>query len=571
MKARSVVDTGELNRTAQIHRTLSGYSYRGLLFAGITGVLAGLGVAGFEWVTRFQVFDRLVEAPLWVQAVVLLAGLVASGLALRYVAGGATPSTSDEYIRSFHDPDHQTMPSRPVIGRLLAGAATLGTGGALGYEGPSLYMGASMGAAIQRRWPQWFRRANGKALMVAGAAAGVAAIFKAPATGAIFALEVPYRDDTARHVLLPALIGGATGYLAFAAVYGTAPLFAVEGSPPFDLRELIGAVGLGLLCGLVARGYAYLFDLAKRFAATAHPVVRVVLPSACLAGLLVASRHLFGEGLATGSGYRTLAWVTEPGHSFWMVLALLGFRIASSSMTLAGGGVGGLFVPLVVAGAVLGHAVEVGLGDTTNLFPLIGVAALLGAGYRTPLAGVVFVAEATGRPGFIVPGLMAAVVAQLVMGDSSVSAYQSEGHLGHLERRFALPITRVIRADVLTVPPDATLREFYDNQTLFVSEPAVAVMDGTSYLAMIGTSELYTQPPDTWDSVRVGDVMKVDWPRGSPDWTIEQALRALEEADVDVLPVLDARGEFVGTVTTDDILRLDEILDDGTESRGDLF
>lgn len=560
-----MVDTGELNRSAQIHRTLGGYSYRGLLFAGVTGALAGLGVAGFEWVTRFQVFDRLVRAPLVVQAVALVTGLAVSGLALRYLAGNATPSTSDEYIRSFHDPDHQTLPSRPVMGRLLAGAATLGTGGALGYEGPSLYMGASIGAAIQRRWPRWFRRANGKALMVAGAAAGVAAIFKAPATGAIFALEVPYRDDTARHVLLPALIGGATGYLAFAAVFGTEPLFAVSGSPPFAFRELVGAVGLGLLCGLVARGYAYLFGLAKRFAATAHPVVRVALPGTCLVALLVASRHVFGEGLATGSGYRTLEWVTEPGHSLWIVLALLGFRIASSSMTLAGGGVGGLFVPLVVAGAVLGHAVEVGLGDTTDLFPLIGVAALLGAGYRTPLAGVVFVAEATGRPGFIVPGLMAAVVSQLVMGDTSVSSYQSKGRLGHLERRFALPITRVIRADVLTVPPDASLREFYDNQTLFVSEPAVAVMDGSRYCGMIGTTDLYAYPPDNWDSVKVGDVVRAEWPRGSPDWTIEQALRALEEADEDVLPVLNGRDEFVGTVTTDDILRLDEVLDDGTE------
>jgi CIC family chloride channel protein len=60
----------------------------------------------------------------------------------------------------------------------------------------------------------------------------------------------------------------------------------------------------------------------------------------------------------------------------------------------------------------------------TSLFTVVGAAAFLGAGYRVPLAAVVFVAEATGRPGFVVPGLLAAVAAELVMGRYSVTAYQ---------------------------------------------------------------------------------------------------------------------------------------------------
>jgi chloride channel protein, CIC family len=60
----------------------------------------------------------------------------------------------------------------------------------------------------------------------------------------------------------------------------------------------------------------------------------------------------------------------------------------------------------------------------TSLFVVVGVSAFLGAGYRVPLAAVMFVAEATGRPGFVVPGLLAAVAAELVMGRSSVTTYQ---------------------------------------------------------------------------------------------------------------------------------------------------
>jgi CIC family chloride channel protein len=87
--------------------------------------------------------------------------------------------------------------------------------------------------------------------------------------------------------------------------------------------------------------------------------------------------------------------------------------------------VGGLFIPLVVAGALVGRVVG-GVVNAldTSLFTVVGAAAFLGAGYRVPLAAVVFVAEATGRPGFVVPGLLAAVVAELVMGRTSVTEYQ---------------------------------------------------------------------------------------------------------------------------------------------------
>ncbi len=223
---------------------LTGRRTRTLALAALTGVATGAGVAGFEWLTRMKVYDRIAAAPVGVQAAALVVGLVLAALALRYVARGASPSTSDEYISNFHDRDHPLALS-PVVGRLLAGAATLGSGGALGYEGPSLYMGAAIGSALQRRWTGWISREDNKVLMVAGAAAGVAAIFKAPTTGAIFALEVPYRDDTARHMLLPALVGAATGYLTFVAMVGTDPLFRVAGSPPFALARADGCGSVG--------------------------------------------------------------------------------------------------------------------------------------------------------------------------------------------------------------------------------------------------------------------------------------------------------------------------------------
>jgi CIC family chloride channel protein len=535
------------------------------VLAAATGAVTGAGVAAFEWLTRDQVFDRLLASPVWAQAVALPVGLALTALALRAGARLVSPMTSDAYIENFHQPD-RPLPLQPALRRLAAGAATLGTGGAMGYEGPSLYLGAVVGSAVHRRWERLMARADSKVLMVAGAAAGVAAIFKAPATGAVFALEVPYRDDTARHMLLPALLAAAAGYLSFVALMGIEPLFTVDGTPPFDYRELGGAAALGLVCGVGARGFAWLIHRAKRLNAVGHPALRIAVASVVLVALLLASNALYGASLSTGSGYRALRWVTEPEHGVGLILALLGMRVVATAATVSGGGVGGLFVPLVVAGALVGDAAATAIGDTTNLFPVIGVAAFLGAGYRTPLAGVMFVAETTGRPGFIVPGLIASVVAQLVMGDASVASYQTAGRVGHLERRFELPIGSAIRSDVPTIPPDASMRELYEN-LLLLRETSVAVLDGNRYVGMISSYDLQEVELDEWPTTMVRTVMHRDWPVAHPDWKLERAVRAMEEADRDTLPVLDDSSAFVGVVSRADIVRLDEILRRGDDSQ----
>ena len=134
---------------------------------------------------------------------------------------------------------------------------------------------------------------------------------------------------------------------------------------------------------------------------------------------------LAGYNLTTGPGYDTIRWAIDPSRSVWLVAAILVLRCIATTTTVAGGGVGGLFIPLVVTGALAGRVVGGAVNALdTSLFTVVGAAAFLGAGYRVPLAAVVFVAEATGRAGFVVPGLLAAVVAELVMGRRSVTTYQ---------------------------------------------------------------------------------------------------------------------------------------------------
>ncbi len=395
-----------------------------VLLAAVTGALTGLFVRFFEYLVIEIVFEQIVQGPLWVGAIAPCLGLVLSAILLRTLGNGASSATSDEYLRAFHDPEYPLRP-RAFMGRISAAITTIGSGGAMGLEGPSMYGGSALGAMIQRRLPSAFRGVDHRTLLVAGAAAGVAAIFKAPATGAIFALEVPFRDEMARRMLLPALVASASGYLVFVALSNTDPIFSFQNDrvASFQYRDLAGAILIGICCAIGARAFSRLIRHAK--ALTFRPVVpRVLLASATLIALFVVSRVLTGESLTIGTGYEVIRWLSEE-HALWLLAAVFALRCLATATTLAGGGVGGLFVPLVVGGAIVGR----GVGDIVNpldptLYVLLGMAAFLGAGYRVPLAAVVFVAESTGQPGFIVPALFAAVAAELVMGEQSITTFQ---------------------------------------------------------------------------------------------------------------------------------------------------
>lgn len=405
-------------------RALATRSQQVVLLAAVTGAATGLAVALFDRIVVDGLLDRVRTLNVVLIGVLPAVGLVVAYLIRRYAGPRVSPSSADEYLHAFHDPEYR-LGVRPFLVRLGAAVATLGSGVPMGLEGPSLYIGSVAGDQIQGRLPRIFRDADRRVLLVAGAAAGVAAIFKAPATGAIFALEVPYQDDLARRMLLPALVASASGYLAFVAINGTDPLFPIDGAIGFALHDLLGAVAIGVAAGVGARLFALLLRWAKRVQRSPRALLVTLLAGATLGAVFALGRLATGRSLLIGPGYEVIAWASEPGRAVWLLLAVLAMRCVSTAAAVAGGGVGGLFVPLVVAGALVGaaagHVVD---ADAMTLFIVIGVAAFLGAGYRVPLAAVMFVAETTGRPAFVVPGLLASVAAELVMGRSSVTAYQ---------------------------------------------------------------------------------------------------------------------------------------------------
>jgi len=530
-----------------------------LLLAGITGVATGLAVAAFDAVTADVLLDHIRSLPTLALAAMPALGLLLAWAALRWLGHGATPSTSDEYIRNFHERD-RSMDLRPFPARIVASVATLGFGGAMGFEGPSIYLGAAIGTALHRRFRRVFSVEDAKLLLAVGAAAGVAAIFKTPLTGALFAIEVPYQQDQARRVALPALIGASTSYVTFVLLRGAAPLIPVSGTPGFDVPDLVGALAVGMLCGAGARAFVWLVARAKELQVRLPWWASYLAAAVVLAALVPVTVSLYDAPLSIGPGYAVIAWVEQPSLGVGLLAALFVFRALATMTTVAGGGAGGTFIPLVVQGSILGRLVAGVAGITqVTLLPLVGAAAFLGAGYRVPIAAVVFVAESTGRPGFIVPGMLATVVAQLFMGDASITPYQIRMRGGHIEQRLRMPVSSAVRDDWHHLEADDRIDRAVD--AAFVSSKTLSLPvldDGGRYVGMVRLADVAAVHSGQREGEHVRDLV-LDAPSAEPWMTLLHVVTEMDTYEVDALPVIDGE-RIVGVVTRDDALRLDAIV-----------
>ncbi|MGI9612629.1 MAG: chloride channel protein [Acidimicrobiales bacterium] len=539
------------------------------------GVLVGLAVAVFEYVVVEVVFHALEGWPLYLQAAAPLVGLALTAIILRTLGGGCSPATSEEYVTEFHS-RHPQFKFRELPARMMAGVATIGLGGAVGLEGPSIYLGSAFGYYVYRPLERQLGRGGVQQLLTAGAAAGVAAVFQAPATGVVFALESPYRDDVAHRALLPALVASAASFFTYVTMpfieQGSVVDFVTDRS--VGTGELIGAVVLGVGAGLGGRSFAWFIRQAKGIAKKRSPVVLVVVGGVMLGSLAIISDEVFGEPLTLGPGLTVFGWLRDDASAATsLIIALFFFRAAATLTTVGANGVGGLFIPLAVQGVLLGRIVgdaldRVGLGDAEDarLWPILGLAAFLAAGYRTPIAAVMFVAEST-RGTAVVPALIAAAVSQLVAGSSSVSIAQREERLGGLESRLNLPVVAVMETDVLTVPPDATVSEFVWFHAMGQRQPIVPVVDEDSrFCGLCSIQDAARIERSTWDDTLVADIADTDAPAGRPSWMIRDVVAAMGRVDAELVAITDSSGSFVGVVRDSEIVKLDEILEE-TETR----
>ncbi len=481
---------------------------RFMIYAAL-GATVGLLVATLEWLAVDGLLHWVLDEDrsLLIRAAAPGFG-VAVAIAILHFGWRTTPSTSDAFVSAFHN-KLELKPLR-LAPKLAAAVATIGSGGALGMEGPSIFAGSVLGQTLDnRKLKALGHRSSQRILLVAGAAAGVAAIFRAPATGVLFALEAPYRRDIARHALIPALVSASASYLVFVFLLGSERLLRISAIEFSITDELLGSIALGVVGGGAARALAMLFQWAKNMPSRLAVQFRLPLAATTMGACVLLADALVQLPITLGPAAAIAAEIAlDPTISIGVLLALFVLRAIATSATLAAGGVGGVFVPLVVQGLLLGRVVGfIFESQTAGLYPVIGLAAVLGAGYRTPLAAVMFVAETTGRAEFVIPALLATAVSQTMMGEMSVSTGQVGERRGHLEQRLDLPVDDVTITGVGYLSPEVNLLEVVDLLGGNPSSPAVPVAD-TEYRGLLVLHDIATALRDHGLEATVGNAMR---------------------------------------------------------------
>ncbi len=530
------------------------------VYAGL-GIVIGALVALLDWVTVEVVLERVLSAPLPVQLILPSLGMLAVAVILR-ARPGTSSSTSDSYITSFHSGSGAEAGS--LLPKLAAAFATIGSGGAVGMEGPAVLTGATLGQSLGDRLPRVLGERPRLVLLVAGAAAGVAAIFKAPATGVLFAMESPYRRDISRHGLIPALVAAAASYLTFVAFLGDKPLLEFDPVEVTLRDEIVAALVLGVAAGVAARALARWFVWAKSLHKRYSFAQRFAVSGVTFALCLLAADALVDRPVTLGLGAEMAAELVQDQEvTVFAAVALFFLRALVTGATLGVGGVGGLFIPLVVQGLLLGSAVEILVdAPTTGLYPVIGLAAVLGAAYRTPLAAVVFVAETTGRAEFVIPALIATAIAQSLMGEISVSDGQRTERQGHLERRLVEPASVVMIDDLGVIDPEATLLDVIDQYGDRPESFAVPV-GGPTYVGLLVLHDLASamleHGPDATARVAMRELPAVEGDAPAID-----AAKLMNEHDTAAIAVVNDRNRPIGVISTTSLAGLKNLGSDLT-------
>ena len=264
--------------------------------------------------------------------------------------------------------------------------------------------------------------------------------------------------------------------------------------------------------------------------------------------------------ISLGSGYEAIDWAHRHETALGLLVALFFIRFAATWFTVAGGGVGGMFIPLVTQGAITGQIVQaIAHAPNAGLFPTVGIAAFLGAGYRTPLAGVSFVAEATGQPGFVVPALLAAAASQLVMGRWSFSPDQRDERRPNVVPLDQLPVETLMSPNPDTIAGDRPLDDCL-TEMLRQNRRWVPVVDDGRYIGLLAVTEIAMLPSAEWPHLTAREVALTNVPTARSSDSVASVAALIRSHGAGAVAIVD-HDQVIGVVTSRDIANIERLLD----------
>jgi len=550
--------------------------HKWLVIAPLVGVVTGLVITVINLAILkgvWAVLDPYYRVHHWVIVPGLLVGFLLTGLIMQFGTPDPNEHSTEEIITSYHEHEG-AIDIKPFWLKLLAAVTTVGFGGSAALEGPSIYGGGAIGSWLWTKLGRFYLdNRDRRVTLISGAAAGMAAVFRAPLTGLVFALEMPYRDDLAHEALLPSLIASVVAYATLVTIVGSEPLFGFAGSTSFSDRDLIWSALLGLICGLVAMVFAITFRRARSFAILT-PVPHTV--KLLIGGLGTGLCGLFfvtffhGPLMPLGPNYEAVREVLSRPHSSSTLLAFTGAKMAATIFTLGTGGVSAMFVPLLLMGGALGSVFGQSLvhSPSFDLYAAVGMASFIAAAYKTPLAAVVFVAETTGGHAYLIPTLIGAAVAYAVSGEASVSSAQRLHQVMKIAELTSIPVREVMQTQLVVVEQDVTMEEFAQSVCYRHRHPIYPVIADKKVVGLISVWDLAGVPVEDRAKTRVGEVARHEVVRIDQTSDVEYALMLIaRQKPEQMLLVTDANDVLLGIVTKTDILRAIDLRRHPPESR----
>ena len=357
------------------------------------------------------------QFPIWgsIFPVVFCAGTATASV---YLVRRYAPETSGSGIPHLKAVLHKLRELRPVrilIIKFFGGLLALGSGMAIGREGPTVQMGGAASDLVAKRVQA--TSPERMTLIAAGAGAGLAAAFDAPLAGFIFVLEEVQRDFRAG-AFAAAFIAAAVADVITRLAVGQAPVFVAPNFPSQSLATLPVFIVMGLLCG--AFGVLYNKLLLRTLDAYARLKGRALFITVAIVGAVAGIAAWVNPSFA-GGGHGLTEQVIAGDVITLGIPALLLFRLVFMLASYGTGAPGGIFAPLLVLGALLG----LGIGrlgqwlapDVVTqpaVFAIVGMAALFTAIVRAPLTGIVLIVEMTGSYTQMLPLLVTCFCAYVV-------------------------------------------------------------------------------------------------------------------------------------------------------------
>jgi CIC family chloride channel protein len=315
---------------------------------------------------------------------------------------------------------------KKMFASILTAPLTVGFGGSVGLEGPTVATGAAISSNIARLF---HLNQTTRSLLIGCAAAGaLSSIFKAPIAAIIFAIEV-FSLDLTLASLLPLLLASLSAIITSHFFFGSDVLLPFKSEAIFSIKDVPFYIILGVVTGLTSIYFTEVYDRIQKFFDTIDsPIKRLLIGGIGLGVLVYFIPPLYGEGfevinnLIAGNPEEALKNnfmhldVTNVWVVIFLLIGLVFFKIIASALTFGAGGVGGIFAPTLFMGSILGNCVAKIINITgfssvsESNFTLVGMAGLMAGVLHAPLTAIFLIAEVTGGYELFIPLMLTSVI-----------------------------------------------------------------------------------------------------------------------------------------------------------------